>query len=41
MTKRIMRHDAEEKGRECPRCKSTNTDKQNNIWYCYDCEKEF
>jgi ribosomal protein L37AE/L43A len=31
----------EDKGRPCPRCNSTNTDKQGNIWYCYDCQKEF
>jgi len=30
-----------EKGKTCPRCGSTNTDCQNGIWYCYDCQKEF
>ena len=25
----------------CPRCKSTNTDLENGIYYCYDCEYEF
>jgi len=29
-----------DKGKQCPRCGSTNTDRQNGIWYCYDCQKE-
>ena len=28
-------------GAKCPKCGSTNTDKQNNIWRCYDCDKEW
>ncbi len=28
-------------GKKCPRCGSTNTDCERNIWYCYDCEYEF
>jgi ribosomal protein L37AE/L43A len=28
-------------GKQCPRCGSTNTDEENGIWYCYECEKEF
>ena len=24
-----------------PRCGSTNTDKRNGIWHCYDCGKEW
>ena len=31
----------QDKGKPCPRCGNTNTDKQGGIWYCYDCEKEF
>ena len=31
----------EDKGAKCPRCGGTNTDKENGIWYCYDCKKEF
>jgi ribosomal protein L37AE/L43A len=30
-----------EKGKPCPRCGSTNTDKINNIWYCYECQHEW
>ena len=28
-------------GPVCPRCKSTNTDVENNIGYCYDCDYEW
>lgn len=31
----------EDKGMPCPKCGSTNTDKQNGIWHCYDCQKEW
>ena len=30
-----------ERGKPCPRCGRTNTDCENGIWYCRDCEKEF
>jgi len=30
-----------ERGAKCPKCGSTNTDKENGIWHCYDCEKEW
>ena len=29
------------KGAVCPKCGGTNTDKQGNIWHCYDCGKEW
>lgn len=29
------------KGKKCPKCGSTNTDCENNINYCYDCDYEF
>ena len=32
---------AKESGLKCPKCGSTNTDKQGGIWYCYDCGKEW
>lgn len=32
---------AEEKGAKCPKCGSTNTDKEGGIWYCHECEKEW
>ena len=38
---KFVKRAATETGKNCPRCGSTNTDKQGNIWYCYDCEKEF
>ena len=31
-------------GREfckCPKCGRYNTNKENNIWYCYECNHEF
>ena len=28
-------------GAVCPYCKSTNTNQENGIWYCYDCGKEW
>jgi len=31
-------------GREfgkCSNCGSYNTDRENNIWYCYQCQKGF
>ena len=31
----------QESGKPCPRCGSTNTNKENGIWYCYDCQKEW
>ena len=37
----ISKNESIERGKPCPRCGSTNTDKQNSIWYCYDCQKEF
>ena len=30
-----------ETGKQCPRCKGFNTDKQNNIWICWDCHYEW
>jgi len=30
-----------DKGKTCPRCGGTNTDCENSIWYCYDCQKDF
>ena len=30
-----------DKGATCPRCGGTNTDKENDIWYCHYCQKEF
>jgi len=30
-----------DKGKPCPKCGSTNTDKQNDIWVCWDCHHEF
>jgi len=32
---------ANETGLKCPKCGSTNTDKQGGIWHCYDCGKEW
>jgi len=32
---------ASNKGPICPKCKSTNTDVENGIAYCYDCEHEW
>jgi len=31
----------EARGAKCPKCGSTNTDKENGIWYCHDCGKEW
>ena len=28
-------------GKPCPRCGRANTDCENGIWFCRDCEKEF
>jgi ribosomal protein L37AE/L43A len=28
-------------GKPCPGCGGTNTDCENNIWWCRDCGKEF
>jgi ribosomal protein L37AE/L43A len=30
-----------DKGAKCPRCGGTNTNRENGIWYCYDCQKEW
>ena len=40
-TKTSLEGGTVERDKQCPRCGSTNTDKQNGIWFCYDCEKEF
>ena len=32
---------ADAKGSICPRCKGNNTDRQGNIWHCYDCGHEW
>ena len=32
---------SDEKGKPCPKCGSTNTDKQNNIWVCWNCHYEW
>lgn len=36
---KITRYGASSKA--CPRCGSTNTDLENGIYYCYNCENEF
>jgi ribosomal protein L37AE/L43A len=28
-------------GKACPKCGSTNANKENGIWHCFDCGKEF
>ena len=37
----LLIHAARETGKPCPKCGGTNTDCENGIWYCYDCEREF
>jgi ribosomal protein S27AE len=32
---------SDEKGKQCPRCGSTNTNKENNIWFCCECHYEW
>jgi ribosomal protein L37AE/L43A len=29
------------RGKKCPKCGGTNTDCENNIWYCHDCQHEW
>jgi len=31
----------QDRGATCPKCGSNNTDKENNIWSCYDCGHEW
>jgi len=31
----------EARGAKCPKCGSTNTDKENGIWVCHECGKEW
>jgi ribosomal protein L37AE/L43A len=37
----LRRAAVEGKGAVCPKCGSTNTDKQNGIWRCYECDHEW
>jgi ribosomal protein L37AE/L43A len=39
---RFLRRAAiEAKGERCPKCRSTNTDRQGGIWHCYECGHEW
>ena len=31
----------EDTGKKCPRCGSTDTNKENGIWYCTRCDYEW
>jgi len=33
--------EADDKGAKCPKCGRTDTDKQGDIWYCYNCGHEW